>query len=132
MTLPHRQNIGVVTCGLALMLALCPRVAVAAEWVVAPSISLMGEYDTNARRQAIDEDLDVDKPVGDALVRARAGLQLSTAAVGGRLSLRGDLGLKRFYRERGQTMSVAQLTTSYARALPWGLTLTPYGRPASS
>ncbi len=95
--------------------------ASAAELVVQPSFTLMGEYDTNARRQAIDEDLDVNKPVGDGLLRARAGLFLSTSAIGGQLNLNADLGLKRFATERGQSMSVAQVQGSFVRRLPWDL-----------
>lgn len=98
--------------------------ASAAELVVQPSFTLMGEYDTNARRQAIDDDLDVDKPVGDGLVRARAGLFLSTSSLGGRLNVNADLGLKRFYSERGQSMGVVQLRAAYVRRLPHDLLLT--------
>ena len=109
---------------LACVLALVCAPASAGELELTPSLTMLGEYDSNARRQAIDEDLDADKtPVSDGLIRARAGLQLRARGAQGQLVIDGNVGLKRFWRERGQSMGVAQVQAAYARALPWRMIL---------
>lgn len=119
-----------LTVGMAALLAagLAARPA-AAQIEVAPSWSAHLEYDSNARRQAFDPEAEVEDeepnkaPVGDALVRARAGVRVVARALGGQLAVDANLGLKRFFTAQSQSMAVGQVWASLARPLPFGLVL---------
>jgi hypothetical protein len=102
-----------------------PIVAVALTFVCAAidgegnaSLSLAGEVDSNARRQAtIDDNV---PPPGDALVRAQLLGTWSGSVEGARVLVDGALGGKLFVEQAGERMLVGQLRASGERALPFG------------
>jgi hypothetical protein len=82
------------------------------------TLSLAGEIDSNARRQATLADS--APPPGDALVRAQlVGTWIGTVS-GARVLVDGALGGKLFVEEAGERMLVGQVRASGERALPFG------------
>jgi len=82
------------------------------------SLSLAGEVDSNATRQATVDD--ENPPPGDGLVRAQL-VGSSTTTIGGtRLLFDGALGGKLFVNQASERMAVLQLRAQGERALPFG------------
>ncbi len=91
-----------------------------ADALVRGRVSAFGEYDTNARRVAVDKDQPDGFAPGDGLARLQLDGSVALSRPGFTLLNDAAVGLKLFINQRTERMVVGQNTTDLLVGLPFG------------